>query len=203
MKFYNSVGPNPQAVRVFAAEKGVKLDTVEVDLMKGENREAAHLKRNPAGQTPALELDDGSFISEITAICEYLDETQPGPRLFGETAQERAETRMWVRRIDENVLTPKLMGFRYGEGAPLFSSRIPVYPEASPHLKALGKDREAWLDKMLEGRTWVCGERFSAADIMLGVFLSFGGAVGQPIDPANKNVAGIVARFNARPSAKA
>ena len=60
MKFYNSIGPNPKMVRMFMAEKGIELPRVEVDLTKGENRQEAHLKRNPAGQCPALELDDGS-----------------------------------------------------------------------------------------------------------------------------------------------
>ena len=151
MKFYNSVGPNPQAVRVFAAEKGITLEKAEVDLMKGANREAAHLARNPAGQTPALETDGGQFISEITAICEYLEEKFPTPALIGSTPEERAETRMWVRRMDENVIVPRLMGFRYAEGAQLFAPRIPVFPEAAAPLKALAKDREAWLDKMLDG----------------------------------------------------
>ncbi len=200
MKFYNSIGPNPHAVRVFAAEKGIKLDTIEVDLMKGVNREADHLARNPAGQTPALELDDGGCIAEITAICEYLDETSGGHSLIGATSRERAETRMWVRRFDENVIVPRLMGFRYAEGVKLFEPRIPVFPEAAPALKALAKDREAWIDRMLEGRTWFCGERFSFADIMAGVFLSFGAAVGQPVDPANKTLAAIVERVKARPS---
>jgi glutathione S-transferase len=200
MKFYNSIGPNPQVVRIFAAEKGITLDTVEVDLLKGANRAADHLARNPAGQTPALELDDGSFIAEITAICEYLDETSGGTSLIGATPKERAETRMWVRRFDENVTVPRLMGFRYAEGVKLFEPRIPVFPEAAASLKALSKDREAWIDKMLEGRTWFCGERFSFADIMAGVFLAFGAAVGQPVDPANKNLAAIVERVKARPS---
>ncbi len=200
MKFYNSVGPNPQVVRVFAAEKGIKLETVDVDLMKGANREDEHLGRNPAGQTPCLQMENGHFLSEITAICEYLEEKRPDPSLIGATPEERAETRMWVRRFDENVTVPRLMGFRYAEGAKLFEPRIPVFPEAAAPLKALAKDREAWIDKMLEGRTWFCGERFSFADIMAGVFLAFGAAVGQPVDPANKNLAAIVERVKARPS---
>ena len=73
MKLYNSIGPNPQVVRMFLAELGQDLETIEVDLMAGENRQEEHLKRNPSAQMPALALDDGSFLAEITAICEYLD----------------------------------------------------------------------------------------------------------------------------------
>ena len=67
MKFYNSIGPNPHVVRMFMAEKGLKIPFVEVDLMKGENRKEPYLKVNPHGQMPSLELDDGSNISEILA----------------------------------------------------------------------------------------------------------------------------------------
>ena len=69
MKLYTSIGPNPRVVRMFMAEKGIEIPLEQVDLMKGENRQTPHLSRNPAGQTPALELDDGSFLTEITAIC--------------------------------------------------------------------------------------------------------------------------------------
>ncbi|MGH7094883.1 MAG: glutathione S-transferase N-terminal domain-containing protein, partial [Stellaceae bacterium] len=71
MKLYNSIGPNPRAVRMFMAERGVDLPKVEVDLRAGENRQEPFLAKNPSGQCPALELDDGRVISEITAICEY------------------------------------------------------------------------------------------------------------------------------------
>ena len=79
MKLYNSIGPNPHIVRMFMAEKGIEVPRQPVDLRKGENREAEHLKRNPHGQMPTLELDDGSYLSEITAICEYLEEKHPAP----------------------------------------------------------------------------------------------------------------------------
>ena len=74
MKLYNSIGPNPRIVRMFMAEKGIEMPKQTVDLRGGENRQAEHLKRNPHGQMPTLELDDGSYLSEITAICEYLEE---------------------------------------------------------------------------------------------------------------------------------
>jgi glutathione S-transferase len=75
MKLYNSVGPNPRMVRMFMAEKGFDVPKVEVDLRGGENRREPYAtKVNPAGQCPALELDDGTVLAEITAICEYVDE---------------------------------------------------------------------------------------------------------------------------------
>src|SRR5512143_2853129 len=113
MKFYNSIGPNPRVVRMFMAEKGVSIPTQEVNLMKGENREGDHLKRNPHGQMPTLELDNGAFLSEITAICEYLEDKNPKPALIGTTPEEKAETRMWTRRIDLNICEPMANGFRF------------------------------------------------------------------------------------------
>ena len=59
MKLYNSIGPNPRVVRIALAEKGIDVETVAVDLMAGENRQAAYTAKNPSGQLPCLELDDG------------------------------------------------------------------------------------------------------------------------------------------------
>src|SRR3954467_11508985 len=120
MKFYNSVGPNPRVVRMFMAEKGIDVPKVEVDLRGAENRKEPYLKVNPAGQLPALELDDGTVIAEVTAICEYIDELKSDkPSLIGKTAQERAVPRMWTRRIDLNIVEPGVNGFRFAEGLKL------------------------------------------------------------------------------------
>jgi glutathione S-transferase len=204
MLFYDSVGPNPQIVRIFAAERGVALPSTKVDLRGGENRQAGYLAKNPAGQLPCLELDNGLVLAEITAICEYLDEIGPaGKTLIGSTPQERAETRMWVRRIDLNILEPLANGFRFAEGLKLFQSRIRTIPQAADDLKLLAKEKIAWLNGLLEGRQWVCGDRLTLADLLLYVFLEFGAAVGQKVDPANTNVLRIIEQVKARESAKA
>ena len=83
MKLYNSIGPNPKMVRMFMKEKGIELPLVQVDLMGGENRKQPYLDRNPAGQCPALELDDGSYITEITAIRSTVIEVCGGGSLSG------------------------------------------------------------------------------------------------------------------------
>ena len=69
MKLFNSMGPNPHVVRMFIAEMGIDIETIEIDLMGGENRQSSYLKKNPSGQLPALQLDDDSFLAEITVIC--------------------------------------------------------------------------------------------------------------------------------------
>src|SRR4051812_8048981 len=116
MLFYNSVGPTPRVVRMFMAERGIEVPRTEIDLRGGENRRPPYLAKNPAGQMPCLELDDGSVLGEITAICEYLDEITPGESLIGATPQQRAETRMWTRRIDLNIIEPMTNGFRFSQG---------------------------------------------------------------------------------------
>jgi glutathione S-transferase len=203
MQLYNSIGPNPRAVRIFMAERGIDLPKVEVDIRGGENRKAPYLAKNPAGQCPTLELDDGSYITEITAICEYLDEVSPGASLIGKTPQERAETRMWVRRIDLNILEPMANGFRFGEGLRMFQDRIRCIPQASADLKATAQDWLARLDGLMAGKTYICGDRLTLADVLLFAFADFFATIGQPLDPELKNVGAWYARMKARPSAQA
>lgn len=203
MKLYNSMGPNPHVVRMFAAEKGVKLDLVPVDIMKAENRGPDHAKRNAAGQLPSLELDDGSFINEITAICEYIEELHPKPALIGSTPKERAETRMWFRRLDLNIVEPLATGFRNSEGLPIFSPRIPTDPTVAPGMKMIAQNRMKWLSDLLGPRNYMCGDRFSLADIHLYCFVSFGEMVGQKLNPEAVHLKAIYERVKARPSAAA
>lgn len=202
MKLYNSVGPNPRVVTMFMAEKGITLPQVEIDLRGGENRRPPYNDSiNPAGQTPALELDDGSVLTEILAICEYLDELFPEPSLIGATAEERANTRMWTRRVDLKICEPLTNGFRYAEGLPLFASRMRCLPDAAPGLKAIAQDGIGWLDPLIVDRDFIAGDTLSLADIMLFAFLDFGVSVGQPIDPAFTNVGRWYERMKSRPSA--
>jgi glutathione S-transferase len=202
MKLYDSIGPNPRVVRMFLAEKGVSLPRETVDLMRGENRSGPHLQRNPAGQMPCLELDDGSFLSEILPICEYLEEKHPRPTLIGDTPEERARTRMWVRRIDLNIVEPMANGFRYGEGLALFKDRIHVIPQAADDLKAIAREKLAWLDGLMDGNEWIAGERFTLADVFLFAFLDFGRTVGQGLDAKLAWLPRWFERVAARPSAE-
>lgn len=204
MLFYDSVGPNPRVVRMFAAERGVELPSTKVDLRGGENRQPAFMAKNPAGQLPALELDDGHVLAEITAICEYLDETGPaGKTLIGSTPWERAETRMWTRRIDLNIVEPLANGFRFAEGLKLFTGRIHVIPQAADDYKQIAQAKLTWLDGLIAGQEFVCGARLTMADILLFCFVDFGANVGQPINPANANIVAHHARMKARPSSAA
>ena len=203
MKLYNSIGPNPHVVRMFLAEMDMQLETIEVDLMAGENRQEGHLKRNPSGQLPTLELDNGSFISEITVICEYLDDLKGGTDLIGRTPEERAETRMWTRKIDLQINEPLTTGFRYAEGLDLFKSRMQTIPEAADGLKAIAQEKISWLNDEIEGKEFVCGDRFTLADVVLFCFLTFGATVGQPVNAENLNITAWYERVKSRKSSQA
>lgn len=204
MKFYNSGGPNPRMVRMFMAEKGFDVPKVEVDLRGGENRRAPYLGVNPSGQTPALELDDGTVLAEITAICEYVDEKKRDtPSLIGDTPEERANTRMWTRRIDLNICEPAANGFRFAEGLKMFQDRVHCIPQAADDLKTTARKKLTWLDGLMGSKPFLAGNKLTMADILLFAFLDFMKNVGQPLDPANKNLTAWFERMKARPSAAA
>jgi glutathione S-transferase len=201
MKFYNSLGPNPRCVRMFMAEKGITVPSTEINILAAENRKAPYTDKNPGGQMPALELDNGSTIGETVAICEYLEEKHPAPALIGATAEERAETRMWQRRIEMNITEHLYNGFRYAEGLQMFKDRMHCLPEAAAGLKAIVQEKLAWLDKLMAGKQYIAGNRFTLADIILFSALDFGAGVGQAINPDLKNLTAWFDRVNSRPSA--
>lgn len=203
MKLYNSIGPNPKLVRMFLAEKGLDLPKIEIDVREGENRKADYLKVNPHGQCPALELDDGRVVCEVTVICEYLEDTHPSPPLLGTTAEEKAETRMWTRRVDLNICEPMANGFRFGEGLEMFKDRIVCLPEAAGGLKRIAQDRLSWLDAQMDGKSYIAGARFTLADMLLYCWLSVFAPRGQTIPASARNLPAWYARVDGRASAKA
>jgi glutathione S-transferase len=203
MKLLDSFGPNPRMVRMFMLEKGISVPNQQHDLLGAENRKPPYTNKNPAGQLPALELDNGTVIGETVAICEYLDEVNPGNSLVGNNAEERAISRMWQRRVELNITEFIYNGFRYAEGFELFKDRLHVIPEAAPGMKAGGQRNLKWLDGLIGGRDYICGSQIRLADIILYCCLDFAAGVGQPLNPELKNVNAWFKRMEARPSAKA
>ncbi|WP_017666736.1 glutathione S-transferase family protein [Sandarakinorhabdus sp. AAP62] len=203
MKLYDSIGPNPRVVRMAMAEKGISLPSETIDIMAGVNRSGDYIKKVPAGSTPALELDDGSIVSEITVIAEYLEEIHPAPAIIGSTPEERAETRRWVRIIDLGYCETMANGFRATQGRPMFEPRFPIMSESGgEELKALAAKKLAWLDGLMKGE-FVCGDRFTLADILLFCFVEFGAQVGQPLPAGLTWLPAWRDRVAARPSAAA
>jgi glutathione S-transferase len=203
MQLYNSLGPNPRCVRMFMAEKGITLPTIEIDILAAENRKPPYTDKNPGGQMPALALDNGQVLGETVAICEYLEDKFPTPALIGSTPEEKAETRMWQRRVELNITENLYNGFRFAEGLKMFQDRMHCLPEAAAGLKAIVQEKLEWLDKLMEGKSFIAGERLTLPDIILYVALDFGAGVGQKINPDLKNITAWFERLNARPSATA
>lgn len=201
MKVYSSQGPNPRIVRMFMAERGIDLPTEEVDIIAGDNLADAYRVLNPSAQSPCLQLNDGSVLAEVTVICDYLDEISDGPSLMGDSPQARAETRMWCRRLDTRILEPMTLGFRSAEGLPLFKDRYHVIPHAADDLKATVQENWTWLETQFAEKTYVCGQRFTLADIQLFCFAEFGRMIGQGIPASAVKLQAWHARIAQRPSA--
>lgn len=180
VKLYDGLGPNPLAVRIALAEKGLSPEIVPVDMTRNENRTPDFYARVPTGTLPALETGDGQIVSEIAAIAEWLEDTQPEPPLIGRSPAERAEVRMWARRLDLEICMPLGIAFQAGRARKFFAERkmLPNEQAAEEYL-AIGAARLRWLEGLMDGRAFVCGNRFSWADVPLFSFLSFFGVRGR------------------------
>jgi glutathione S-transferase len=203
MLLYDSFGPNPRAMRMFLAEKKITIPTKDIDIMKAENRQASYNERNPGGQLPALELDNGKCLGETVAIWDYLEEKNPAPALIGDTPEERAETHQWQRRLELNITENIYNGFRFAEGLDMFRNRLPCEPEAAPSLKRIAQERLKWLDGLIAGRDYIVPNRFTIADIILYCCLDFAAGVRQTVDPSLSNLHSWFNRIGNRPSARA
>lgn len=203
MKLLNSFGPNPRAIRMAMIEKGVEMPAEELDLLGGDNRAAAYVEKNPGGQMPSLELDDGTVIAETTTICEYLDEIHPANPLIGATPVERANTRQWIRRVELEITENMYNGFRYSQGLDMFRDRVHCIPEAADGLKAKAKRARKWMDNLIAGREFIAGDKLSFADIVLYCCMDFAKDVGQPLEDDTPNIAAWFKRMDSRPSATA
>ena len=205
MKLYTGRGPNPKAARMAFAEKGIDYERIEIDIVKNESRTPDYLARvNPVGTIPALETDDGQIICEVTAIAEYLDEISPGRPLIGATFAQRAQTRMWARRIDLEIYTPMGLAFQGGPMRAFFAGKKLLAPEESvPAFTEMARARLAWLEEQMAGRDWICGERFSWADVPLFCAIEFFGKHGGQGVPIGGWLDGWRERMRGRASAVA
>lgn len=202
MKLHDlKAGTNPRRLRIFLAEKGLTLPTVQVDMASGENRQPAYLAINPLGTMPALELDDGTVITESIAICRYLEEQQPDPPLFGTTALERAHVEMWNRRLELELQIPIQHAFVHL--SPFWQGRRPQVPAYGEVARARALEVMAWLDREIGDRPFFVGERYTVADITAQCALLLGKHTGTPIPAGLDHLARWFAEVSARPSARA
>ena len=181
MKLYDCTSaPSPRRVRIFLAEKGIDIEMQQVDLRNGEHLSDTFREINPDCTVPVLELDDGTALSEIFAICQYLEESRPEPNIMGQDARERALVTMWNSKIEQQGLAAVAEVFRNQSKG--FKGRALTGPrnfEQLPGLAERGMARiEQFFNRMnnqLEGNQYVAGGRFSLADITAFVTLEFAG----------------------------
>jgi glutathione S-transferase len=164
---------------MFLAEKGVELETQQIDLGAGEQFSDAYREVNPDCVVPALVLDDGTCLSEALAICQYLDELHPDPPLFGATPLERARVSMWNAKIEQQGLWPVADALRnYAKSFRGKAVSGPDSYEQIPELAERGRRRAEQffhrLDDELAKHRFVAGDSFSVADITALVFVDFG-----------------------------
>jgi glutathione S-transferase len=178
---FDSVGPNPWVVRCAFKSKNIRLldgkallsaatdsplpyvERYTLKLVNGfpENRLPKMTEKNPAGTTPFIELEDGTYLSETVAICEYLDLLYPdvGPLLTGgPNSVDKCTTSMWTQRIQLGITQPFQRQFQYGEGAPYFKHHVPWVEASIPALPGLRKqtyDTLEWLEETMQKRRTV------------------------------------------------
>jgi len=202
MKIYDSqTAPNPRRVRIFLAEKGIKVAYEQVDIVAAANRAPEFRAKNPLGTLPVLELDDGTCIAESVAICRYFEELHPDPPLMGTSARDRALVEMWQRRMELELFIPITQVFRNTH--PFFAGRIPQVAEYGDVSRKTAEARMAWLDGVLADCAFIAGDRYTIADITVLCAVDFGRVSKIRIQPEQPHLARWHAAVSARPSAQA
>jgi len=209
MKFYDcKTAPSPRRVRIFLAEKGIDIETVQIDLGKGEQFSNEFRALNPDCTVPVLQLDDGSGISEVTAICQYVEELHPEPALFGSSPEDRARVSMWNAKVEQLGLWAMMDAFR-NSAKGLVDRALPG-PESYvqiPELAERGRKRLLQfferLDHQLADNTFVAGDDYSIADISAMVLVDFAGWIKIAIPDDAEHVARWYSEVSKRPSAAA
>ena len=174
--YYFMVAPNPTKVRLYLAEKRglggeLPVEAVVVNLGEGEQKSPEHLARNPMGNLPVLELEDGSFLTESLVIIEYLEECHPEPPMIGRDPAERARVRRLERIAEQGVLVP-LAWCTHLTNSPLGMEPNP--PVAEFFRLCLEEPLQLLDETLADGRPFVAGERPTIADCSLAAGLQFG-----------------------------
>ena len=174
--------PNPRRVRIFLAEKQVRIPRVNVNLFRREQLSPEFLAINPGGTVPVLETDDGTYLTECLAICRYLEFLQPEPHLFGTTPRQEALILMWANIVENDGLPAIAEVLR--NLSPGFQDHVFPGPVAYPQIPALihrGQQRAEQfftrIEKQLVHQSYLAGDEFSFADISLLVTTDFAGWV--------------------------
>lgn len=203
MKIYDIEGfPNPARVRIALAEKGIsdQVEFVPVDVMGGEHRSSEFKTKNPDAAVPCLELEDGTCISQCTAITEYIDGQFDGVSLCGTSPKERATVSMMNLRAENGLLNAVGDYFHYA--TPGLGPDLETYQNQDWGQKRKDKahDTMAYLDGVLAENKWLAGEKFSMADITAFAGLAFADLAKVEIPESLANLADWRSRMTQRPS---
>lgn len=202
MKLYDSTtAPNPRRLRIFLAEKGIALPTVQVDIGTRANLAPDFRAKNPFAQVPVLELDDGTCISESVAICRYFEEIQPEPPLFGVGVREKTLVEMWNRRVELELTNRVFLCFQ--NTSDFFKGRLTQVPDYGVVAKQRAEETLGVLDGVLASQRFIAGDRFSIADITALVGLDFARVIKLRPGPELKNLLRWHAEVGGRTSARA
>lgn len=202
MKLYsNRFAPSPRRVRMFAAEKGLALDIIEVDIAAGETQSDAYRAINPLAETPTLTRPDGSALTESLAICRWLEEYQAEPNLLGRSMDERADINAWVDRLMFRLYVPLTQVFRHTHV--FWSGRIKQLPEWGEQQRVAVLEELSRLDQALATREYLARADFSLADIVAFTTVDFGKPSGIRVDARYPALQRWYEQIKARPSARA
>ena len=176
MKIFDIEGfPNPARVRIALAEKGAtdKVEFVSVDVMNGEHRTDAFKAINPDASVPCAQLDDGTYISQVTEITEYIDGTFEGPSLFGKTPKDRAVIHMMNRRAENGLVDAIGAYFHFATDG--LGPELETYQNSDWGLRQreVATQTMAYLDRVLSTSDFLAGDQFSMADITAFAGLAF------------------------------
>ena len=173
MKLYDTPrAPNPRRVRWFMAEKGIDdIEIVTLDIMQGAHKTPEYLGKAGLPQVPALEMDDGTVITESVAICRYLESRYPEPNMFGRGPEEIAVIEMWTRRAEMLVAVPLMLGVRHSH--PALAVLEQQVPAVADYNRAYGLTGLEALDRRLGTSEWLAADRITMADIVAFVGIDF------------------------------
>jgi glutathione S-transferase len=210
MKLYDCASaPSPRRVRIFLAEKGIGVPTVQVDLRKGEQFTDEFRAINPGCTVPVLELDDGTRITDAIGICVYFEAVQPDPPLMGRDPKDKAVIAAAQRRAEREGFYGVVEAFRnLTPGLKGHALPGPDTYEQIPALAERGRARVLRLfqslEAELEGRGFVGGSaEYSIADITTLVTLDFAKWIKLAIPEGSVHLRRWYEAVSARPSAKA
>ncbi len=173
MKLYDSRrAPNPRRVRWVMAEKGITdIEVIQLDLFKNEHRQPDYLSKAGLANVPALEMDDGTTITESLAISRFLESLHPEPNLFGRDPKETAVIEMWTRRAEMLLATPLMMAVRHAH--PALAALEKQSPEVAATNRASAERAIGVFDRRLGESAYIATDRITIADIVAFVALDF------------------------------